>query len=111
MTIPASPRWPRRAALLALGLAAAFGAAADNRQPVRILVGFAAGGGVDALARVLARYSEALRVALMNEKVREWLQTLGTTASWGNGEALAQSIQRISDTWGPMIRQSGFQPQ
>jgi tripartite-type tricarboxylate transporter receptor subunit TctC len=50
----AVPRRTRRAVVLGLGLAAALGAAAQGKPPVRILVGFAAGGGVDTIARVLA---------------------------------------------------------
>jgi len=60
---------------------------------------------------LVARYSEAVRVALASDKSRERLQTLGSPANYGGPEALAQGIQRISDTWGPVIRRSGYQPQ
>lgn len=43
-----------RRSLLALGLAAAFGAHAQSDKPIRILVGFPPGGGSDSLARVVA---------------------------------------------------------
>lgn len=60
---------------------------------------------------LIARYSEAARIALSSDKVKERLQTLGSSAGYGSPEALAQAIQRISDTWGPVIRRSGYQPQ
>jgi tripartite-type tricarboxylate transporter receptor subunit TctC len=55
---------PRRT-LLALGLAAAaapraFAQAAFPNRPIRIMVGYAAGGGVDALARMLSQRLPAL---------------------------------------------------
>ena len=60
---------------------------------------------------VVTRYSEAVRAALASEKVKERLQATGTVVSYGAPEALAQGMQHISDTWAPIIRQSGFQPQ
>lgn len=60
---------------------------------------------------LIARYSEAARTALATDKVKERFQTMGATPSHGGPEALAQGMQRISDTWGPVIRQSGYQPQ
>jgi tripartite-type tricarboxylate transporter receptor subunit TctC len=54
--MPIAPRrFALRALLAALGLAAACGAAlAADGKTVRLLVGFPAGGGTDAIARVLA---------------------------------------------------------
>jgi tripartite-type tricarboxylate transporter receptor subunit TctC len=43
-----------RRSLLALGLAAAFGAQAQSDKPIRLLVGFPPGGAADSVARVLA---------------------------------------------------------
>lgn len=60
---------------------------------------------------LIARYSEAVRAALASDKARERMATLGAAAHYGGPEALAQGIQRISDAWGPVIRQSGYQPQ
>ena len=60
---------------------------------------------------VVARYSEAVRAALSSAKTRERLQALGSTPNFGGPDALAQGMQRISDAWGPVIRQSGYQPQ
>lgn len=50
MTFPTSTR----RTLLALGLAAAFGAQAQGDKPIRIFVGFPPGGASDGVARVLA---------------------------------------------------------
>jgi tripartite-type tricarboxylate transporter receptor subunit TctC len=55
--VTASPL-PKRRALLAAGLALAApwaGAQAYPNKPIRMLVGYAAGGGVDAMARMLAQ--------------------------------------------------------
>ncbi|MEJ8810893.1 Bug family tripartite tricarboxylate transporter substrate binding protein [Variovorax ureilyticus] len=60
---------------------------------------------------VIARYTEAARTVLSSEKVKERMQALGSAPNFGGPEALAQGVQRISDAWGPVIRQSGFQPQ
>jgi len=60
---------------------------------------------------VIARYSEAVRTTLSSAKTRERLQALGSTPNYGGPDALARSTQRISDAWGPVIRQSGYQPQ
>ena len=60
---------------------------------------------------VIALYSEAVRTALSSAKTRERLQALGSRPNYGGPEALALSMQRISDAWGPVIRQSGYQPQ
>jgi tripartite-type tricarboxylate transporter receptor subunit TctC len=60
---------------------------------------------------VVARYSEAVRVALGTDKMKERMLAMGAAAHYGNAEALAQGISRIADTWGPVIRQSGFEPQ
>ncbi|MDM0036325.1 Bug family tripartite tricarboxylate transporter substrate binding protein [Variovorax sp. J22P271] len=60
---------------------------------------------------VIARYSEAVRATLSSAKTRERLQALGATPNYGGPDALAQRMQRISDAWGPVIRQSGYQPQ
>lgn len=46
--------WTRRAAALAVLALAAGGVAAQNTAPVRLLVGYAAGGPVDASARLFA---------------------------------------------------------
>ncbi|MDD2180644.1 tripartite tricarboxylate transporter substrate-binding protein [Acidovorax sp. D2M1] len=60
---------------------------------------------------LIARYSNAVRVALASEKVKERMHTLGASPNYGSAEALAKGMQRISDTWGPVIRQSGHQPE
>lgn len=53
------PTFTRRT-LLALGLAAAFGAHAQGDKPIRIFVGFPPGGASDGVARVLADKLPAL---------------------------------------------------
>lgn len=53
------PTFTRRT-LLALGLAAAFGAQAQGDKPIRIFVGFPPGGASDGVARVLADKLPAL---------------------------------------------------
>lgn len=60
---------------------------------------------------LVARYSEAARTVLATTKVKARIQVLGSEASYGSPDALAQGIQRISDAWGPVIRASGYQPQ
>ncbi len=60
---------------------------------------------------VIARYSEAVRAVLATDKVKEYMATQGSTPHYGTPEVLAQGIQRISDAWGPVIRQSGYKPQ
>ncbi len=60
---------------------------------------------------VIARYTEAVRVAVASPKIQERMLTLGVPANFGGPEAMAKSIQNISDTWGPVIKQSGYQPQ
>lgn len=49
-----------RRGLLALGLAAAFGAQAQSDKPIKLLVGFPPGGAADSVARVIAEKLQPL---------------------------------------------------
>ncbi|MGR4868252.1 tripartite tricarboxylate transporter substrate-binding protein [Variovorax sp. LARHSF232] len=62
-------------------------------------------------AAVITRYTEAVRTAMAAEQVKARFRVLGTAPGYGDAAALTQTMQRISDAMGPVIRQSGFQPQ
>lgn len=60
---------------------------------------------------LIGRYSEAVRATLASDKTKARLEGQGVPINYGGPDALAQSVQRISDSWGAVIRQSGYQPQ
>lgn len=59
-------------------------------------------------ADILARYREAVRVATNSAAFRKALDGLGLEAAYGDDKDLAARVKHTTDTWGPVIRESGF---
>ncbi len=62
-------------------------------------------------APVIKRYQDALREALAQPALREKLEGLGMQVDFAAGDVLARQMAQMTDTWGQLIRASGFKPQ
>jgi len=62
-------------------------------------------------AKVVERYSDALRAVLAGPALREQLQALGMQPDYAGPEAVRRNMQRATDNWGQVVKQIGFQPQ
>lgn len=62
-------------------------------------------------APVIKRYQEALREALAQPALREKLEGLGMQVDFAAGDVLASQMAQMTETWGQLIRASGFKPQ
>lgn len=73
------------------------------------LIGFYAPVGTP--KSVVDRYNEVLRPLLASDRIKEKFEGMLLRPGYGNPEELRKAVQNIADTWKPVIKQSGFQPQ
>lgn len=59
-------------------------------------------------AETLARYREAVRSVANSASFRQALFGLGLEAAYGDDKDLASRVKHTTDTWGPVIKKSGF---
>ncbi len=59
-------------------------------------------------ADLLARYREAARTVANSAAYKQALEGLGLEAVYGDDKDLAARVKDTTDTWGPVIRDSGF---
>jgi tripartite-type tricarboxylate transporter receptor subunit TctC len=57
---------------------------------------------------LLARYREAAKAVVATPAYRQALDGLGLVATFGDDKDLAARVKHTTDTWGPVIRDSGF---
>ena len=57
---------------------------------------------------VLARYRDAARAVVGAANYRQALEGLGLEATYGDDKDLGTRVKHTTDTWGPVIRDSGF---
>lgn len=57
---------------------------------------------------LLARYREAAKAVIATPAYRQALDGLGLVATFGDDKDLAARVKHTTETWGPVIRDSGF---
>ena len=57
---------------------------------------------------VVARYRDAIRKVVASAEYQQALDELGLQAQFGDGADLAARVKHTDQTWGPVIRESGF---
>ncbi|MGH8845847.1 MAG: Bug family tripartite tricarboxylate transporter substrate binding protein [Polaromonas sp.] len=60
---------------------------------------------------VVIRYNELLRTLLASASIQEKVEGLGMQPAHSSPEELSQKLQRTTDNWATVIKQSGFKPQ
>ena len=56
----------------------------------------------------VARYRESIRKVVASTEYQQALDELGLQAQFGDGADLAARVKHTDQTWGPVIRESGF---
>ena len=59
-------------------------------------------------SETVARYREAIRKVVASTEYQQALDDLGLQAQFGDGADLAARVKHTNQTWGPVIRESGF---
>lgn len=59
-------------------------------------------------SETVARYREAIRKVVASTEYQQALDELGLQAQFGDGADLAARVKHTNQTWGPVIRESGF---
>ncbi len=62
-------------------------------------------------ASVIKRYQDALREVLAQPALREKLEGLGMQVDFAVGDVVARQMAQMTESWGQLIRASGFKPQ
>ena len=89
-----------------IGILVSFGLAAQDypARPVRMLIGYPPGGGMDAIARVLgAKLSE-----LAARDVQESFARQGATPTPSAPEALGAQIAEEVKRWAAVVKEAGI---
>jgi tripartite-type tricarboxylate transporter receptor subunit TctC len=111
----AKPSWRVAIALaLTLGLAAGMArgqSTAYPNRPIKMVVGFAAGGGTDVVARIVLRLNVAARQALASPDAKQRLAELGMTNGSSSPEELDAYIKAEIAKWSQVIKDAGIQAQ
>lgn len=60
---------------------------------------------------VVKRYQDALREALAQPALRDKLEGMGMQVDFAPGEVVSRQMAQMTESWGQLIRASGFKPQ
>ncbi len=60
---------------------------------------------------VVKRYQDALRDALAQPALRDKLEGMGMQVDFAPGEVVSRQMAQMTESWGQLIRASGFKPQ